>query len=220
MKYAQKINLQTHVSEVHNGIKYKCTVEQCDAEFGTQYKLVRHISTVHLKQTRFVCKRCNYKSWDNSELTRHSKICTGELNCSTGEYAVMKVLDEMGIEYEYNRTYKVKDKCLLRWDFILECSDDTKLFIEYNGRQHYSFAYFGGISQEQSELNFETQKKHDELKNQFCIENNYPILWIKYTDFGRVKELVSDFIIKHTDWGIEENQSSSTLSSDSSSPDD
>ena len=72
----------------------------------------------------------------------------------------------------------------------------------------------------QSELNFETQKKHDELKNQFCIENNYPILWIKYTDFGRVKELVSDFIIKHTDWGIEENQSSSTLSSSSSSDDD
>ena len=126
---------------------------------------------------------------------------------------------------KFNSTFQVKDKGYLRWDFILDSfkstdlNSDTKLFIEYNGRQHYEIVQFGGCSLEQAELNFEKQKKSDELKNQFCIENNYPILWIKYTDFGRVKELVANFIIKHTNWGIEYNQSSSDSSS-LSSPDD
>ena len=95
--------------------------------------------------------------------------------------------------------------------------DDNLLFIEFNGRQHYESVCFGGISQERANVNFETQKKHDKLKDDFCKENNYPLLWIKYTDYGRVKELVSDFIISNTSWDGDDGYDSDSDSTGSSS---
>ncbi len=51
-------------------------------------------------------------------LKTHKLVCTGDLNCSSGEFAVMKmkILDEMKIDYLYNTTFwNVRDKGLLRW---------------------------------------------------------------------------------------------------------
>ena len=115
-----------------------------------------------------------------------------------------KIDHEMKIKCNYNSSYKVKsEKSLLRWDFHIEY-ENKHLFIEYQGKQHYQAVCFGGISQEKAEKAFEKQKIHDKLKDDFCKENDYPILWIKYTEFGEINKLVADFIIKNTNWGIED----------------
>ena len=47
--------------------------------------------------------------------------------------------------------------------------------IEYDGKQHFSqYDFFGG------EEGFETIKKHDNIKNEFCKNNNIKLLRIPY----------------------------------------
>jgi hypothetical protein len=43
-----------------------------------------------------------------SDLQKHIARCTGEMKCSSGEYRVMQVLENMRIEYQYNTSHEVK----------------------------------------------------------------------------------------------------------------
>ena len=192
-KFGENSNLQKHILTVHRKEQnYSCS--ECEYKTGQNGSLQKHIKTVHLKEKNYYCDECDSKFGTNSNLQSHIKICTGEMNCSSGEYAVMKVLDDMKIEYQYNSTYKVKSKGLLRWDFHIEYGD-KHLFIEYNGKQHYEpVEYFGGEEQ------FKKQQEHDKIKDDFCKENDHPLLWISYKDYGRINELVADFIIENTNW--------------------
>jgi hypothetical protein len=110
----------------------------------------------------------------------------------------------MEIKYEHNSSYEVKnaeDKWL-RWDFIIQ-TDSGPIFIEYDGRQHFQPVCFGGISKKKAEEAFQKRKAHDKLKDDFCSQNNYHLLRIPYIQFGNVKQLVTEFICEHTDWGYE-----------------
>lgn len=202
-KCSDRSSLKIHIKAVHDKIKdFECS--QCDYICSTNSLLTCHVKAVHDKIKDFECEQCDYKCSDSCSLKRHIKICTGKLKCSSGELAVMKTLDEMEMKYDFNTSFELKNNNsnYLMWDFIVHLPD-TKLFIEFNGIQHYEPVAFGGISKERAEKQFKKQQKHDKLKDDYCKENNYPLLWIKYTDFGRIHEIVSDFIIKHTDWGIE-----------------
>lgn len=195
-------SLKQHIKAVHTKIKdFKC--KECYYTCSTNGNLKKHIKIVHNKIKDFKCNECNYIFYTNGHLKRHMKTCTGELNCSSGEFQVMKTLDDMKITYKYNESYEVKAKKFLRWDFIIEI-DNKKLFIEYNGRHHYEPVEFGGISIEKAEINYKKQIKHDKIKDNYCKLNNYPLLWISYKQFGEINKLVSDFIINNTTWGFEE----------------
>ena len=56
----------------------------------------------------------------------------------------------------------------------------TPLFIEYDGRQHFSTQRFGGMTQDQADARFETQQLRDVMKNDYCLEKGYELLRIKY----------------------------------------
>ncbi|ARF12152.1 hypothetical protein Klosneuvirus_3_287 [Klosneuvirus KNV1] len=72
-------------------------------------------------------------------------------------------------------------------------NNDTQLFIEYDGQQHFKvIKKWGG------EERFKQCQKHDEIKNNFCQQNNYPLLRIKYTQNKQIDQLVLDFIKQHT----------------------
>jgi hypothetical protein len=150
---------------------------------------------------RYNCPKCPYKTHENYRLTQHLLICTGELKCSSGEKKIMDTLDDMKIEYEYDKGFEVKNENekLLRWDFIITYNN-KKVFVEYNGAHHYRKVCFGGISPERAEENFKKQQLHDNLKEEYCKNNNYPLLWIHYKDFGEINKIVSKFIQEHTDW--------------------
>ena len=202
-KFSTNGHLKDHIKKVHLKIKdFEC--KECDAKFSTNSDLQRHIKQVHLKLKRFECKDCGYRCYANGRFQKHLTTCTGELNCSSGEFQIMKVLDEMEIQYQYNSSFEVKDTNLLKWDFIIE--NPKLMFIEYDGRQHFKPVNFGGISQERAEENFQKQKLHDKLKDDYCKENNYPLLRIPYISYGDIPNLITKFMTDNTDWGIEENK--------------
>jgi hypothetical protein len=120
------------------------------------------------------------------------------MNCSSGEYRVMQVLESMRIEYQHNTSHEVKSTSrLLRWDFMIDYKN-TKIFIEYNGRQHYEPVQFGGISMERATENFRKQQINDQIKTDYCTENDYPLLWISHKD--NVEDSVRKFIVDNTNW--------------------
>ena len=199
--FSQKVNLNSHINAVHLKLRpFKCEI--CNMYFNQNTHLTNHINTVHKKIKLFECNKCTIKFNTQYKLTKHIKVCTGFLKCSTGEKVIMRVLTDMGLTYDFNETFEVKNIKLLIWDFIIHI-DNTKLFIEYNGPHHTKVINFGKCSKQQSEDNLLLQIKKDKIKTDYCKDNNYKLLWISYTDFGRINELVADFIINNSTWGYE-----------------
>lgn len=75
-------------------------------------------------------------------------------------------------------------KALLRFDFYLP---EHNLCIEYNGIQHYeSVGYFGG------DENLTIVQKRDNIKKDYCINENIKLLIIKYDE--NVFEKLHDYL--------------------------
>lgn len=102
---------------------------------------------------------------------------------SNGEMCIIKFLDKVGINYEFQ--YKIpnqKGKGRLSFDFYIY---DYNLCIEYHGRQHYEpIEFFGGVN------SFEKQKKNDNKKEKHCLDNNIRLLIIPYWDFNNIDEIL------------------------------
>ena len=84
---------------------------------------------------------------------------------SKGEIKISSLLDEININYIPEYTFeKCIHKLKLPFDFYLP---DYNMCIEYNGIQHYKpIEYFGG------EEDFKIRKIRDEIKKEFCKNNN------------------------------------------------
>jgi hypothetical protein len=200
LKFSQNGNLQTHINGVHLKLKpFACS--QCDLKFSANGDLQTHINGIHLKLQPFKCENCEYKCSSNGNLQKHIKTCTGELKCSAGEFKIMKVLADLDMEknenYLYNTSFwNVKDKNLLRWDFIVN-HNENPVVIEFDGEQHFRPVRFGG-SKEQSEQRHDDVKRRDKIKNDHCKENNIPILRISYLDLDNIETLVKEFLDKYS----------------------
>jgi hypothetical protein len=143
------------------------------------------------------CTKCNLET-SKQGLKTHIKTCTGKLNCSSGELLVMNILKSLNIKYLYNTSYdNVKDKNLLRWDFVIE-TDGDPIFIEYDGSYHTLPVRYGGISQEQAEINLLSIKKRDKIKNDYCDDNGYLLLRIPYYEKENIKNIITEFIANNT----------------------
>jgi hypothetical protein len=92
---------------------------------------------------------------------------------SRGETQVRVFLEENNIEHTPQYTFsECKVTRPLPFDFYLP---KYNMCIEYNGLQHYKpFERFGG------EKAFESQKKRDAIKKEYCEKNNIMLLVIKY----------------------------------------
>ena len=69
----------------------------------------------------------------------------------------------------------------LPFDFYLP---DYNICIEVDGMQHYEPATFGGISKEKAIDNFRESKIRDNIKTQYCKDNNIKLIRIPYWEFN------------------------------------
>lgn len=110
---------------------------------------------------------------------------------SEGERMVHRVLKEMGYKYmeDYLCEFSIEELGKLRFDFFLT---KIKLFIEFDGSQHYEGSRFHRTRKEWLEA-----IRRDERKNEFCKSRGYSLLRIPpiYTkDYRVFRDLVSGFI--------------------------
>lgn len=95
---------------------------------------------------------------------------------SKGEEKIAKILKQNNIPFEKEKTFNScrypDTNSLARFDFYV----NNNYLIEFDGIQHFQPSY--DILQSGA---FNLTKKHDEFKNQWCKENNIPLIRINYS---------------------------------------
>jgi predicted nucleic acid-binding Zn ribbon protein len=131
----------------------------------------------------FSCEECGqpfevtFKHFRTSFQTR-CKCCTKAE--SLLEKLVKQYLENDNIRYiSQYKIDKCKDILPLPFDFaILNNENKLKYLIECDGRQHFeTIEYFGG------EESYTYTKKHDDIKNTYCIDNNIPYWEFKNNNY-------------------------------------
>ena len=110
-------------------------------------------------------------------------------NASKGEIAIAKFLNNNDIYYITQHKFDdCKNALPLPFDFYLP---NYNICIEYDGEQHYRpIEYFGG------EEKFVSQKQNDNIKNDYCRDNNIKLLRIPYWKFDDIEEILNTYLIE------------------------
>lgn len=146
-----------------------------------------YIDTLH--HANFKCKICGYE-WHTLPLSVIKGRCCPKCNISQGEKRISDVLDSLNIHYETEYSFDdCKDIRNLRFDFYLP---NYNTCVEYDGEQHFKPVRFDkhnsrGTPQER----FEKTKYRDELKNDYCKNNNITLIRIPYTDFDNIESILN-----------------------------
>lgn len=86
-----------------------------------------------------------------------------------------------------------------RFDFYLP---QYNLFIEYDGQQHYEAMRFYGGDKERNEIELRKTQKRDEIKNQYCKENNINLLRIPYWETKNIETIINNYLQRLSEKGF------------------
>lgn len=99
---------------------------------------------------------------------------------SVGERRIREFLIDNAIIFVQEKTFDdCRDINRLPFDFYLP---EYNLIIEFDGQHHFREIGFG---------NYESTKKHDEIKNQYCKDNHINLLRIPYWDGNDIEEIIT-----------------------------
>ncbi len=121
----------------------------------------------------------------------HTQSC-GCDSSSFGEKYIRNLLNQLNITYETEKTFKTcyfpDTKQYARFDFYIK---NKNYLIEFDGIQHFQAT--GGWSTEEHLI--KTQK-HDAIKNQWCKDNNIPLIRIPYIHLNNL--CIEDLLLETT----------------------
>ena len=159
------------------GFKYgKLTViERCeDAKYKNNRRMVQWLCCCECGRLTKVAS-CNLQDGN----TKSCGFCS---NRSFGEDRIEKILKENNISFVREKRFDTcRYKNMLSFDFYINDS----YCIEYDGKIHFD---------ENSLFDFEYTKKRDEIKNQWCIKNDMPLIRIPYTHLDNIT--IDDLILE------------------------
>lgn len=120
----------------------------------------------------------------------HTRSC-GCNRMSKWEEYISEMLDEFKISYQREHRFpNCKNHFPLPFDFYIENYHNKDFCIEYQGQQHYEpVEHFGG------EEIFEVRKKNDNIKKEYCENNNITLICLPYTlSKDEIKEILIDVL--------------------------
>lgn len=139
------------------------------------------------------CLKCNFeykaKIYHRTKLNSSCPKC----NFSHGEKKIEQYLIKNNINFKSQyRIKECKNIKQLPFDFgILNKNENLLGLIEYNGQQHYKLEKTGIFSKLE---NFQKVQKRDKIKQNFCKENQIPLLIIPYTEYNNIEQLLQEFL--------------------------
>lgn len=134
-----------------------------------------------------MCKKCGYKWQTTPDNLLQGGNCQ---NCSAtnNEKKLGDILVQLGYHIERQKKYDdCRDQLPLPFDIYLL---DQNILIEYDGEQHYMPVNFGGISNDEAEENFKKTQYHDAIKNEYCCQNNIPLIRVPYWEKNNLEEFI------------------------------
>lgn len=143
-------------------------------------KLVVIEETLQRKEKNIIWK-CECDCGNISYVRGHNLLSGDTTSCgcikSKGEEKIIKILKENNIDFITQKTF---DSCrfnetnsLAKFDFYLP---NYNILIEYDGEQHFHSKQIGWDTEE----NYKATKIRDNYKNEWCKENNIPLIRIPY----------------------------------------
>jgi hypothetical protein len=151
---------------------------------GNRYGKLLVVERVENNRLGHVCYRCKCDCGGET-IVDAANLRNGNTNScgcikSKGEMVINNWLQENGFDFRSQYSF---DGCVLStgrrpfFDFVLFKNNKPYLVIEYNGRQHYEAT--GGWNTEEE---FTKTQRRDSEKLQWCEDNHYPVLMIKYDE--------------------------------------
>lgn len=139
---------------------------------GDKYDYSKVIYTGISNKVEIICSK-HGSFFQEPNVHINMKCNCPECNVSKGEEQIAIFLNQNNIEYIYQYQVKIKNSYHY-YDFYLP---KHNTLIEYNGLQHYKpVAFFGG------KKGFEYLKQRDEIKKQYCLDNNINLFILSYND--------------------------------------
>ena len=136
-----------------------------------------------------LCDCGNITYVKTNDLTSGNTISCGCI-VSKGQYLIKKLLLENNIPFKTEHIcYNKKHQYEQRFDFYI----NNSYFIEYDGLQHYQETYFFNTSLKEQQLK-------DVYKNQWCKDNNIPLIRIPYWHLKKLK--IEDLLLETSDFII------------------
>lgn len=161
---------------------------------GNEYEVVEEYKNckTHVKIKHCECNN-QYEVLPNNFLRgRRCPFC-GQ---SKGEQKIRRWLEINNIKFiqEYDKFIGLSSNKgnPLRFDFAILSINDIVLLVEFDGQQHFDW-----IKGWQTKEDFETLKSHDKLKNEYCKNNNIPLLRISYWDFDKIEDILQTELHKN-----------------------
>lgn len=123
--------------------------------------------------------------------------------CSLPSRAEIKILNHLkNLKVKHKKEFRI-DECRnihpLPFDFAIlnQSGASIMALVEYDGEHHYESINFGGISDDEALINHQKTKHNDNIKNQYCKDNNIPLLRIPYWDFDNIEEILEEWLREH-----------------------
>lgn len=185
---------------VHCGIERRIEKLKHDIEYVRNFMaqngdvLLSDIYINNLQKLKIQCPQGHIyeMSFGNYVMNHRCPYC----HIYKGEERIKTFLDTTDYEYIHNKgcfsDLKGKGGGLLRPDFIIE---ELKLWIEYDGEQHFKPISFNGEDEQTTLSNFEKGKIHDEIKNTYAKEHGYTMVRIPYWDYENIEKILKPYFI-------------------------
>lgn len=115
---------------------------------------------------------------------------------SRGEAAVKQYFIKNNINYDPQYSFEdCLDVGLLRFDFGVLDDDGQLLFLcEYDGQQHFEPVVFGNFSYDVAVAKYHDLVRRDNIKNNYCKNNNIALLRIPYWEYDNIEMILSEYI--------------------------
>lgn len=171
----------------------KRTTEQFKQEVynlvGNEYEVLGEYKNRH-KKILIKHNYCNhiYEVQPNHFL--HGRRCPICSKNSKGEFKIKKYLTENNFDFKEEYTFNdCKNKMPLQFDFIVYLNNNKFILIEFDGLHHYEpIERFGGVK------TLEYTQQNDQIKNDYCKQNNIPLLRIPYWEYNNIEQILKNYL--------------------------
>lgn len=178
---------------------YAKTQDEFESEIyglvGDEYTVLGEYVNTHTK-ILILHNECN-ATWEVEPNAFLSGVRCPSCSVSSGENRIKEFLNINNIKYNMQVKF---DNCRnikpLPFDFSIINRNNKILFlIEYDGEGHYKPYRYGNKDEMLKKL--KRQQVHDKRKNQYCKDNNIPLIRIPYWQFDKIEEILDKWLSKY-----------------------
>lgn len=178
-------------SNLTSGGTTSCGCSRIKDLTGQQFGLLTAIRPLKERNVSSVMWECKCKCGNIIKVSSNNLVqgFTSSCGClnSKGEAKISQILKEYNILFEQQKTFNtcrfLDTNALARFDFYLP---EQNVLIEYDGKQHFDYDENGWNTKD----NFIKTQQHDQFKNQWCKENNIPLIRIPYLYFNNIESIL------------------------------